>query len=235
VFTRSHTERISSSYARKAAIIWKETLETANDSREAPYSFLGETPCEHRVTPCPLDYLPRPESILPGGTATNPEYAHPIGAIVSVRYLRPAGRAKRRAAAVQAAKKRQPRTAIGSHGRPPPPQAPIPYRRTTGGRICKGYQPSSFNTADRLRAAIRQPARASYPRTINKIRTPQEHFQASKNRTPGGPHAPAPRSAGAVTSPRPCIVLRGENRAGCNIPNPAPSPPPWSHQRDAAT
>jgi hypothetical protein len=58
VFTRSHTERISSGYARKAAIMWNETLETANYSREAPYSFLGETPCEHRVTPCPLDYLP---------------------------------------------------------------------------------------------------------------------------------------------------------------------------------
>jgi hypothetical protein len=85
VSTRSHTERISSSYARKAAIIWKETLETANDSREAPYSFLGETPCEHRVTPCPLDYLPRPESILPGGTGPNSAYAHPVGAIVSAR------------------------------------------------------------------------------------------------------------------------------------------------------
>ena len=87
MFARSSTERISSGYARKAAIMWKETLETANYSREAPYSFLGETPSEHRVTPCPLDYLPGPESILPGGTATNSAYAHPIGAIVSGRRL----------------------------------------------------------------------------------------------------------------------------------------------------
>jgi hypothetical protein len=98
--------------------MWKEALETANHSREAPYSFLGETPCEHRVTPCPLDYLPGPEAIPPGGTATNSAYAHPIGAIVSGRRL----------------------------SQPKPPQSPFALLINRY-RNCIGYAPTSLARA----------------------------------------------------------------------------------------